>query len=596
MNKIKRLLIMLFLSAVVTGAYAIDHLLAYTASEDHEHSPAAPVEENVQPPTCEGNGSYDEVVYCSECGEELSRTTFQTEPLGHDYGDWKETKSPTCTEDGELTRTCSRDPSHVNTEYIPALGHDYGDWTETKSPTCTEEGERTRTCSRDASHIDTEYIPALGHDYAAVVTPPTCEEAGYTTFTCTRCSDSYVGDETDPLGHNWGEVVYQWSEDNSQVTATRTCQRDATHEVSETVQTTKVETKAQTDTESGEVTYTATFTTPGFTVQPKVETTPSWNELREKYLYKGVIGNDYTPERTTFTIWNPLVRKVSLQRYATGTDAEANAEVLGTFEMEKLMDGDRWTGVWTATVGGDIDGSYYTYIVDGEEMPDPWAMAESSDGNRSMVCDLSKTNPEGWDKDVFVFHEQGNIVKSIDATTTSDILNGMAALKEKGFNTVAMKMTYPQMVPDQISSDPNDGAKVISEVKQAIQTIHKEYGMSVFINLDFSTVAVAPSDRYDYIWNTCSYWVYQYHADGIMLVSDIDAELKAEIRDFYDTIDTRIVFGTEEEIMSYQNVGIEGIASDTTDGAWYTLTGVKLDGEPTAPGIYVKDGKKVIVK
>ena len=43
---------------------------------------------------------------------------------------------------------------------------------------------------------------------------------------------------------------------------------------------------------------------------------------------------------------------------------------------------------------------------------------------------------------------------------------------------------------------------------------------------------------------------------------------------------------------------IEGIASDTdtSDGAWYTLTGVKLQGEPTEKGIYVKDGKKVAIQ
>ena len=42
---------------------------------------------------------------------------------------------------------------------------------------------------------------------------------------------------------------------------------------------------------------------------------------------------------------------------------------------------------------------------------------------------------------------------------------------------------------------------------------------------------------------------------------------------------------------------IESItSSDASDGAWYTLNGQKLDGEPTAPGVYVKDGKKVVVK
>lgn len=43
--------------------------------------------------------------------------------------------------------------------------------------------------------------------------------------------------------------------------------------------------------------------------------------------------------------------------------------------------------------------------------------------------------------------------------------------------------------------------------------------------------------------------------------------------------------------------GIEGVSAiDTTDGAWFTITGVQLEGEPTAPGVYVKDGRKVMVK
>ena len=36
--------------------------------------------------------------------------------------------------------------------------------------------------------------------------------------------------------------------------------------------------------------------------------------------------------------------------------------------------------------------------------------------------------------------------------------------------------------------------------------------------------------------------------------------------------------------------------SQMEDGAWYDLSGRKLDGEPTAKGVYIKDGKKVIIK
>ena len=55
--------------------------------------------------------------------------------------------------------------------------------------------------------------------------------------------------------------------------------------------------------------------------------------------------------------------------------------------------------------------------------------------------------------------------------------------------------------------------------------------------------------------------------------------------------DLNVTFVDEEEL------GIERITpTASTDGAWYTLSGMKLDGEPTENGIYVKDGKQVYVK
>ena len=47
------------------------------------HIPAEAVNENVVPASCTEEGSYDEVVYCSVCHEELSRTTKKEEALGH---------------------------------------------------------------------------------------------------------------------------------------------------------------------------------------------------------------------------------------------------------------------------------------------------------------------------------------------------------------------------------------------------------------------------------------------------------------------------------------------------------------------------------
>lgn len=50
----------------------------------HVHTPAEPVQENVVPATYKAGGSYDSVVYCTECGEEISRETVNTDPIALD--------------------------------------------------------------------------------------------------------------------------------------------------------------------------------------------------------------------------------------------------------------------------------------------------------------------------------------------------------------------------------------------------------------------------------------------------------------------------------------------------------------------------------
>ena len=51
------------------------------------HTPAATVRENEKEATCEEAGSYEEVIYCTECKTELSRETKPINALGHTYVD-----------------------------------------------------------------------------------------------------------------------------------------------------------------------------------------------------------------------------------------------------------------------------------------------------------------------------------------------------------------------------------------------------------------------------------------------------------------------------------------------------------------------------
>ncbi len=83
--------------------------------------------------------------------------------------------------------------------------------------------------------------------------------------------------------------------------------------------------------------------------------------LDAEYTYTGNdLGAVYSPEKTVFKVWSPTATEVTLNRYATGSDSEEGAADLGSVPMEKLMDGDKWTGVWTATAEGDIVDTYYT--------------------------------------------------------------------------------------------------------------------------------------------------------------------------------------------------------------------------------------------
>ncbi len=54
-----------------------------TITNKYEHTAGEAVRENVVDATCKAEGSYDEVVYCTECGEELSRTSKTTPVADH---------------------------------------------------------------------------------------------------------------------------------------------------------------------------------------------------------------------------------------------------------------------------------------------------------------------------------------------------------------------------------------------------------------------------------------------------------------------------------------------------------------------------------
>ena len=224
------------------------------------HDEDMPVVENLVGATCTVNGSYDLVVYCCTCFEEISRDTYIIPASGHSYDDV--VTAPTCTKDGYTTRTCKVCGDVVVVDIVPALGHTEGKWalenmvkatcTEKGSynevqycdvchevivnnfvevpafghteygsrgyvdPTCTTDGYWIAKCYTCGTFIIEDKDSALGHNYEAFVTDPTCEEGGYTTYICCndkneneKCNHTYVDDYVDALGHEAGEIVIE---------------------------------------------------------------------------------------------------------------------------------------------------------------------------------------------------------------------------------------------------------------------------------------------------------------------------------------------------------------------------------------------------
>ena len=152
------------------------------------HTPAEAVEENVEPATCLGTGSYDSVVYCSICNEELSRTPKTVDALGHNY--ISVDTAATCTEEGFTTYVCSRCGDTYTDNHNGPLGHDWQTptyvWADDGS-TCTA----TKVCSRNTSHQITKTLTWAedGGITGEVTTPATCTVMGKTTYTANFSTD-----------------------------------------------------------------------------------------------------------------------------------------------------------------------------------------------------------------------------------------------------------------------------------------------------------------------------------------------------------------------------------------------------------------------
>ena len=295
-------------------------------------------------------------------------------------------------------------------------------------------------------------------------------------------------------------------------------------------------------------------------------------EFGEMYNYEGTdLGSIITYDEqgnptTTFKVWAPTAAAVVLDLYTKGNEVDENDNPIpgsakDAYEHVEMTLGEK--GVWTATVPGVGHGVYYTYTVTTaagtETATDPYGRAAGLNGNRSMVVDLDKTNPEGWDdtnfnsgidhySDAFIWEvhvrDFSNLITSSQykgkylAFTERGLVNehgvsvGVDYLVNLGVTHVHLLPVYDYATvkeenPDSgfnwgydpknynvpegsYSTDPYNGEVRITEYKQMVQALHAA-GIGVIMDVVYNHTFSGTDSSFHRI---VPYYYYRYNSNG----------------------------------------------------------------------------------
>lgn len=334
--------------------------------------------------------------------------------------------------------------------------------------------------------------------------------------------------------------------------------------------------------------------------------------FHEKYFYEGRdLGAWRRDGRTVFKLWSPNADEILLYLYPDG----GNSNHIRQVSMKPAK-----CGIWIYEAEEDLSGTYYDYeIRRGEQScrtADPYAKACGANGTRSMVVDLAATNPAGWEEDCrpkaakdpliyelnvkeFSWDPSGGFPEEVrgtygafryaDTTLHGEGVypTGIAHMKELGITHVQLMPVYDfgsvdetgpkdqfnwgydpvnYNVPEgSYASDAADGAVRIREMKEMIQSLHRN-GFRVVMDVVYNHTYVrdswlertVPGYYYrrwedgilangsacgndvaterpmctEYICESVMYWAKEYHIDGFRfdLMGLLDVDLLNRIR------------------------------------------------------------------
>ena len=159
------------------------------ATDPTGHRAGAVQVENRHNSTCTAEGSYDNVIYCEKCGEELSREHVVIPKTQHNSD--RITEKATCTEQGYTMYKCKDCGFEYKASFTPCNGHKPVDLAA-KEPTCASTGLTAgKKCSVCGVILEKQNVIPVSskHDWddGVITKQPTIDETGIKKYTCKVC-------------------------------------------------------------------------------------------------------------------------------------------------------------------------------------------------------------------------------------------------------------------------------------------------------------------------------------------------------------------------------------------------------------------------
>ena len=354
---------------------------------------------------------------------------------------------------------------------------------EAVEATCTEEGVEAywecTVCGKlfadengDKEIEEPVIIEALGHEivhHEAV--EATCEEDGCKEYwECTKCGLLFADEKLETevkaedlviaaIGHDWEEPTYTWSEDYSEVTATRVCKNNKEHKETETVKTTSDEKKATCE-KAGSITYTAKFKNKAFRKQTETVTVEAlghrwgepewtWTEAKDGTLsatIKFVCANDekhvYEEKaEVTSTVDGDTIKYEAVAKGPDGKEYKDTREVVKTGVLRIYGDNRYDTGMKVADYLAELKGVEKfdnVVLTTGRNFPDALSgayLANQLGAPILLIRDNDKTI-----KDV-----QKYIEEHLNESGKIFVLGGVNAVKDEWLGDLAKKYTVTRV-------------------------------------------------------------------------------------------------------------------------------------------------------